>query len=90
MSDLDERDSDAENVAPNEMAVDAKSVVAEDDGPKAKKQRVTGPPSSSTSPVKSPTKRRLTGAGASGRGGHKKGGLSLSRLNMLARPKERR
>ena len=66
----------------------------ENDPRPAKKVRINAPPSVSTSPVKlnqvnqtSPLKRRFA-SGGKARAGHKKG-LSLGRLNVLARPKER-
>ena len=84
----DDKAENTENVYPAGLNLDEH---ISDEGRRAKKQR-TGPrsPSKVFSAGQSPAKRRITGArGGSGKA-VKKGGLSLSRLNMLARPKERR
>ncbi len=84
----DTENEDNENVDPMEMND------TDNDQPRAKKQR-TSASTEKTLGTQSPAKRRLTGAGGSKIpkfGGTKdKGrkGLSLGRLNMLARPKER-
>lgn len=77
---------DEENVAP--MATDG----IDDDQPKAKKQRMNGS-QEKTADAPSPSKRRAAESRIPQLGGAKeKGrkGISLGRLNMLARPKERR
>ena len=91
-------ESEAENIDPQGMDLDKTHSGDEDDG-RAKKKLRTGseaPDMMAGSPQKkgrtltknaSPAKRRMTGSGATT---PKKGGLSLARLNMLARPKERR
>ena len=83
----DEDDEEVENVDPAASTdLDAKDT---DDAPKAKKQRVIGPgsnPAKGAVGGKENAKHRFIGTGK----GAKKAGLSLSRLNMLARPKERR
>lgn len=91
-------ESDVENINPQGMDLDKANSDNEDDG-RAKKKSRTGseaPEMMWGTPQKkgrmmtkmgSPAKRRMTGAGATT---PKKGGLSLARLNMLARPKERR
>ena len=86
----DDDDEERENVDPVAPGLNFdKQIEGDDEGPKAKKQRTAGPTSSPTKGALSPAKRRLTGSGVGGWKGAKKGGLSLSRLNMLARPKER-
>ena len=81
----DENDEDMENKAPEETE-------EVDDGPRAKKAKVGKGGGNDESSM--PVKRRTTMAGfKGGRLGNKeksKGVLSLSRLNMLARPKNRR
>lgn len=77
---------DDENLDP--MAVDE----VDDDQPKAKKQRMNGSQQNQANDP-SPLKRRAAGSRIPKLGGAKeKGrmGISLGRLNMLARPKERR
>ena len=87
-----DEDEEVENIDPQTVRVDVKGYEEGDGRPSTKKQRVVGP----SSPIKgvqgqlSSSKRRMTGTGAVGSRVPKKGGLSLSRLNMLARPKERR
>ena len=77
---------DEENVDP--MAMDKIS----DDQPKAKRQRMNGPLEKSVG-TPTPSKKRPAGSripkfgGAKEKGGR---GISLGRLNMLAKPKERR
>ena len=84
----DENDEDMENVDPAASA-GINATKGEDEAPKAKKQRIIGP--LGNSPAKGEkeniAKRRVFGPAGKGT---KKTGLSLSRLNMLARPKERR
>lgn len=81
--DADSDGEDIENVDPSLQAPD-------ESAPKTKKARLGA---ASFSPLKvnatSPAKRRGTLGAASGKT-PKKGGISLGRLNMLARPKERR
>lgn len=82
----DTETEDEENVDP--MAVDA----VDDDQPKAKKQRMNTS-REKTVEAPSPSKRPAAGSKIPKLGGAKeKGrkGISLGRLNMLARPKERR
>ncbi|KAL9101790.1 MAG: hypothetical protein Q9163_002986 [Psora crenata] len=87
-----DEDEEIENVNPQVMDVDGREGSGIDGQPSTKKPRLTG----CSSPTKvvagqdSPSKRRMTGTGAGGGRVAKKGGLSLSRLNMLARPKTRR
>lgn len=85
----DSETDDNENVDPMETDV------TNEDQPRAKKQRMSVSAEKALD-AQSPTKRRLTGIGGSripkfgvakSKGGK---GLSLGRLNMLARPKERR
>lgn len=86
--DPDTEAEDDENVDP--METDD----VEEDQPRTKKQRISASPEKTSAP-QSPSKRRLGGAGGSRipkfGGAKEKGrkGLSLGRLNMLARPKER-
>ena len=79
---------DEENVDPMAVAVDE----VDDDQPKAKRQRMNGSQEKMAN-TSSPLKRRAAGSKIPKLGGAKeKGrvGISLGRLNMLARPKERR
>ncbi|KAL9126246.1 MAG: hypothetical protein Q9217_004679 [Psora testacea] len=87
----DEED-EIENVDPQVMDIDIEGHDGVDGRPNAKKQRVNGPPSPSklVQGQASPSKRRMTGSGAGGSRTPKKASLSLSRLNMLARPRGRR
>lgn len=84
----DTETEDNENIDPVETDE------ADGDQPQAKKQRISASPERSLG-IQSPSKRRLTGVGNSripkfGSAKEKgKKGLSLGRLNMLARPKER-
>ena len=84
-----ESDSEAED----EENVDPKALEdANDDQPRSKKQRMNAPLEKMTD-APSPLKRRAAGSRIPKPGGAKaKGrmGISLGRLNMLARPKERR
>lgn len=76
---------DEENIDP--MAVDE----TDDDQPKAKKQRMNGS-QEKMADAPSPLKRRAAGSRIPKVGGAKEKsrvGISLGRLNMLARPKER-
>ena len=64
----------------------------DDDQPKSKKQRTNGA-QERTADAPSPSKRRATGSRIPKLGGPKENarkGISLGRLNMLARPKDRR
>lgn len=71
-----------ENENPNHMSMDE-----DDEEPRTKKQRMTALPEK----VIDPQKRRLGGSRIPKTGGKgEKKGLSLGRLNVLARPKERR
>lgn len=82
----DSEAEDEENVDP--MAVDE----IDEDQPKRKKQRMKGS-QEKTSDAASPLKRRAAGSRIPKLGGAKeKGsmGISLGRLNMLAKPRERR
>lgn len=82
---------DDENVDPMEMSAN-QNISNSDDEPRAKKPRMATSPEKTHQSV-SPVKRRLGGNGVSkipkakDRG---RVGLSLGRLNVLARPKERR
>lgn len=81
----DSEPEDEENVDP--MAVDEVG----SDQPKAKKQRMNG--SLERTADASPLKRRAAGSKIPKLGGARdkgKRGISLGRLNMLARPKDRR
>ncbi len=79
---------DEENVDPMAVAVDE----VDDDQPKAKRQRMNGSQEKMAN-TSSPLKRRAAGSKIPKLGGAKekgKMGISLGRLNMLARPKDRR
>ena len=93
-------DEDLENVAPGSTFENQKKAIEEEDeGPRAKKVKMTttSERKGMVTPQKSPQKKfgagsRIPKAGGAtttpkGKG---KGVLSLSRLNMLARPKDRR
>ena len=89
-------DDDVENIAPGTPAATSEKQKGDDsdEGPRAKKVKMSemGERTPTTSPQKKVTGRgsripKLGGATPKGKG---KGVLSLSRLNMLARPKERR
>ena len=85
-ADSDSEAEDEENVDP--MVVDE----VDNDQPKAKKQRMNGSQEKLSDPV-SPLKRHAAGSRIPKLGGAKekgRAGISLGRLNMLARPKERR
>lgn len=89
-ADSDTETEDTENHPPASMSQD------DDEGgqPRAKKQRFNTSPEKHTE-SSSPFKRRLHGHGVSripniGGGKEKGRGLTLGRLNVLARPKERR
>lgn len=98
----DSDDEDLENVAPASHAIAVNQKPKENDheegreeGPRAKKQKMNGP--SERHEPTSPQKKMNGGSripkfgGATPNGkGKGKGALSLSRLNMLARPKDRR
>lgn len=93
---VDSDDEDVENIAP--AALDAGLVADDDDEPRAKRLK-SSPSKKEDVKVRMGSKSKLGGAGASstkvgggkGKGkGKGKGVLSLSRLNMLARPKNRR
>ncbi|KAG8534070.1 uncharacterized protein KY384_000913 [Bacidia gigantensis] len=81
-----EQGDNTENIDPNTTSnVPSKDAVKDEDGPKAKKQRTV-----QAEPRKTPgSARRQTSFGGAMGSPKKKGGLSLSRLNMLARPKQR-
>ena len=88
----DPDDEDLENVAPGATEAGEKPQENrddEEDGPRAKRAKMT--PKAGTRPQKKGNGGsripKLGGATPKGKG---KGVLSLSRLNMLARPKERR
>ena len=95
-------DEDLENVAPASHSIAVNQKPKEDDheeeqeeGPRAKKQKMNEP--SERQESISPQKKMSGGSripkfgGATPNGkGKGKGALSLSRLNMLARPKDRR
>ena len=87
-SDDEDVDEDLENKAPRDIE-------AVDEGPRMKKVKTSTHPEGKTD-NSMPAKRRMTGVGGKTTklGGAKekpkKGMLSLSRLNMLARPKDRR
>ena len=59
-----------------------------DDQPRAKKQRMSVQPEKRLT-IESPSKGRVAGSRTSKAGGKGRKGLSLARLHMLARPKER-
>ena len=86
-------ESEAENIDPQGMDLDKSHSGDEDEGRAKKKIRTGSEAPEVTKKGRmmtkngSPAKRRMTGGGATT---PKKGGLSLARLNMLARPKERR
>ena len=68
------------------------TVETDDDQPKSKKQRMNGA-QEGMADTSSPSKRRATGSRIPKLGGPKENarkGISLGRLNMLARPKDRR
>ena len=78
-------DEDVENRAPHDESAD--------DGPRAKKMKGNGPVGAEKSAGASMAERRRTASKIAKPGNARekgKGLLSLSRLNMLARPKERR
>ena len=104
---VDSDDEDLENVAPgatsyatnnNQKAITEED--KEDEGPRAKKVKMTGTSERKgmATPQKSPQKKfgagsripKTGGSAATTPKGKGKGVLSLSRLNMLARPKDRR
>ena len=93
MSNKKRRRVESDSEAEDEENVDPMAVYEiEDDQPKAKKQRMNGS-LEKTADASSPLKRRTTGSKIPKFGGAKekgKKGISLGRLNMLARPKERR
>lgn len=84
-SDDETEEEGKENRAPH--------VTDEAEGPKAKKAK-TSSAAAATSPQKRMFKTgggsRIPKMGNAAQGTRAKGGLSLSRLNMLARPKDRR
>lgn len=85
------RRAQSDTEAEDEENVDPVPVDEADDQPKAKKQRMNGS-QEKTADAPSPTKRRAAGSRIPKLNGAKeKGriGISLGRLNMLARPKER-
>ncbi|KAL9639938.1 MAG: hypothetical protein Q9164_000607 [Protoblastenia rupestris] len=87
-----DEDDETENVDPQIMKVDVQGQDGLDGQPNTKKQRVTGPslPTKAMQARASPSKRRMTATGIGGSRAPKKGGLTLSRLNLLAKPKQRR
>lgn len=93
MSNKKRRRAESDTEAEDEENVDPVKVDEVDDGqPKAKKQRMNGS-LEKTADTSSPSKKRSAGSRIPKLGGPKeKGrmGISLGRLNMLARPKERR
>ena len=93
MSNKKRRRTESDTEAEDEENVDPLIVVEDDDDqPKAKKQRMNGTREQKADTA-SPLKRRAAGSKIPKLGGAKdKGrmGISLGRLNMLARPKERR
>lgn len=93
MSNKKRRRAESDTEAEDEENVDPMAVgEANDDQPKAKKQRMNLSQEMAASDV-SPLKRRAAGSRIPKLGGAKeKGriGISLGRLNMLAKPKERR
>ena len=93
MSNKKRRRADSDTEAEDEENVDPMTVnEASDDQPKTKKQRLNGSVEKSVN-ASTPSKKRAAGSKIPKLGGTKeKGrmGISLGRLNMLARPKERR
>ena len=93
MSNKKRRRADSDTEAEDEENVDPMAVhEEEDDQPRTKKQRMNAS-LEKTADAPSPSKRRAAGSRIPKLGGTKeKGrmGISLGRLNMLARPKERR
>ena len=87
-----DEDDETENVDPQVLNVDVQGQHGLDGQPITKKQRVTGPslPTKAMQARASPSKRRMTATGIGGSRAPKKGGLTLSRLNLLAKPKQRR
>lgn len=94
-------DEDLENFAPDATAASGYQKRIEDDeeedGPRTKKVKMTGTSErkGGSTPWKSPQKKfgdvsRIPKHGNATPKGKGKGVLSLSRLNMLARPKDRR
>ena len=93
MSNKKRRRAESDSEAEDEENVDPMAVHEVDDNqPKAKKQRMNGS-AEIVAHAPSPSKKRVAGSKIPKLGGAKeKGrmGISLGRLNMLARPKERR
>lgn len=102
---VDSDDEDLENVAPGARMTSTtndnqkKAIEEEDEGPRAKKVKMTATSERKgmATPQKSPHKKFRAGSRIPKLGGATttpqgkgKGVLSLSRLNMLARPKDRR
>ncbi|MCJ1400986.1 hypothetical protein MMC11_004197 [Xylographa trunciseda] len=76
-------DEDRENMSPQSQQAE--------EGPKSKKMKIATPSSKTETAEKTMAERRkITGKNATSDNKKKKGILSLSRLNMLARPKNRR
>ena len=93
MSNKKRRRVESDTEAEEEENIDPMATVeTDDDQPKSKKQRMNGA-QERTADVPSPSKRRATGSRIPKLGGPKENarkGISLGRLNMLARPKDRR
>ncbi len=93
MSNKKRRRAESDTETEDEENVDPMAVVeVDDDQPKAKRQRMNGSQEKMAN-TSSPLKRRAAGSRIPKLGGVKeKGrtGISLGRLNMLARPKDRR
>ena len=98
----DSDDEDLENVAPASHVIAVNQKPKEDvheeereEGPRAKKQKMNGPserhePTSPQKKMNGGSRIPKFGAAAPNGKGKGRGALSLSRLNMLARPKDRR
>ena len=93
MSNKKRRRAESDTEAEDEENVDPMAMVeVDDDQPKAKRQRMNGSQEKMAN-ISSPVKRRAAGSKIPKLGGAKekgKMGISLGRLNMLARPKDRR
>ena len=93
MSNKKRRRVESDTEAEEEENIDPMATVeTDDDQPKSKKQRMNGA-QERTADTPSPSKRRATGSRIPKLGGPKESarkGISLGRLNMLARPKDRR
>ena len=81
-------DTEAEDNIENKDPMDTTEDVDDNNQGRAKRQRMSVSPEKAQT-AESPLKRRLGGSKTPKSGGKGRKGLSLARLNMLARPKER-